>query len=1419
MKQRDDWKEKERSDAIRPDDLKLKEGARLSLCECKGKAQNEGRGNNPTRSRKTFLVEDLVGEGAACVSYRVRVEGENSARGILKEFWPTAEYDDDTPHPMRRNAQGLLLPQEEDPGFQALKETYWEPHRQLQSLKQHEEKKELSSFLPYVEGFRGEDDAGTLYLWYPEAEVEPFETFCSEVRRNPCRNPERNLLTALKAVLSLSKCICALHAANVIHRDITPNNFGFRRLEGELQRENPILIDIDTICVAKGARPGNRVRTEGYTEPEAAKAYNLRRYTPENRTDIYSIGAVLFHAVILTEETRANGCLYCKGYEERLRQLVNSSELIQATENTANPQLRDMLTHILKKCLSDRPARYKCCEELISDLEHALYYILPAECKKTILTRKKWMLADVEEKLDVNQQKNSTLAIQYHLYQYPIPRMCQPEEKTVEVLAIGFGNYGQRFLDACLQAGQCCELPLSVNVLFHSREGGPQGYLLDRPMLGEFFDIIDEDHPQGTLNGRADAYGSIRFLPDDLYGENVRADDLEALLRDRFGDRHIHYAFIALGDDAWNREAAEVCRKVLKKCSIQYACEDPTAEEQQSFEGLQMRPVLVNAKMRDSNLYRQIERMAFNVHLLWEQRMLGDPKALQDRFESRYNHDACVAYVLSLKYTLERLSINLKTRDSESGQDFEWAARDFSNRLREDTLRDELIYREHRRWVTEKLCLGWRKRKIEDCADWSTRDERKKLHVCLVRSRPEQSLTSRTRAIGPSEGYRLWDTISDDELAAYDELDQTSVRLHQFFRREARQAKELDLRSESGELCKIREHIAGDKRAVAAFLDWEVCIKDLWSGETNKVRLYNGLRDAFLKTTAGLPESERKVVRETAQSFDRRFSSVVASMKYQDLKQEDVKLIDHIPFILTYSRDACLAIPYTLGNHTEFFRNVASATMANPKTILYLFRVRQPQEIEMLRDSLPRVVRYMDNKQLQATLKLVLLCKPAAIKQENIQPLWSCAGERVKAVECFSAESGMSALKEYLQRQLDEEAHGLFAIEKNDAPLAKDLEQSGVYSRFPSFRFRSDTMRFEDMTQPETEALRYLWAKPHITAADLCSLQLATMQTNSRLEFQLDYRTLWKAYSKNPNEWKKLCKTLGDNRTFSLARFKVGLERAASPKTYRYILPFPCARGAQTIVKCLLQNKILEEGSCVCSHTTDSCEVILQDSRGKREDYDRLFSHFYELTCPEFLAPQVEQAEVHVRFDSLAAQDISIGKSQRQKELLDLLQKEGYILNLKRKDGQTSFLYGSRQIKRLLTKEGNMLEVYTYHSAKHSGEFDDAVTDFLLNWPGADASNEFDCILTKGFRSLIVECKASANLDSKYYDKLSDLTERLGVNARGVLVADTRGQNEEKNAGLRKYGEKKGIITVWKEEDIQNIGQVLHQIMENTWRP
>ena len=1013
------------------------------------------------------------------------------------------------------------------------------------------------------------------------------------------------------------------------------------------------------------------------------------------------------------------------------------------------------------------------------------------------------------------------LAIQYHLYEHPLYACCPQTEDSLNVLIIGFGTHGQQFLDASLQSGQIRNKKLNVTVIFES-ENEKKTYLAQRPELPCFFDI------NGSMSEDDDNYGRISFESCQLVGsdQNENVDILQTIMCEQYDLKRPHYIFIALGNDVLNRSAADACQTAVDvfemSCAISYICEGSTSsDEQQAF----LYPLYVNADIKQIPSYLEVERMAFNTHLVWEKNLNVDYGAVRAGFRKEYNHSSCVSSILSLKYKLYSMGIDLeKTGFVEAARRFGGILSDKSNR----GLKNELIWIEHRRWVTEKLCLGWQHiSNLEECATGITKDEKRKRHVCIVRSRPDQKLATEFRS---NDNYDKWDKASEADLGQLDDLDRMSVELHRVYARKATNARKQNLLS-GNSIAAIRSLIEGNKKALVAFQEWFTCLKDVWNRDMSKVRQYKSLKTAFINASEGLSVERKKAVREQIKAFEAVYYPVLASMEYRDWKQDDVALVDNIPFILTYTENAYLVIPFSTGDNSSVFGNVAASTVVSPARILYLYNIENKQSLVELSESVPYVMEYMRKKNFKAAVEFILLYQDNAasfVTEDYEKGLIQLGNGRIRQVKRI-VHSGIESICEDLMLYLKRRQSGksLFALEKNTTSLSYMLQGAGLYKVFPYYQYDSCTMKFTDL--PGCEMLGFIRKTPYITVTDMAAFRLSSSESSNHPEFYSDYKELWKKYQEKSAAWKSLCDTLGayseKNDIIASFKRKAPRDKETDQQRYTFILPFACIESVTKILHFLRNQEIIEQGSKVNSYTTDSCEVVIVDRCGYRNEYDRLFSNIYALMLPGFISVHLntKSREANVSFDDLVVNgvQVSTGKSAEITGLMEYFRDKGYIINLFAADGKLSFTYATQRIKELLTTAGKMLEVYTYHKVKELGRFDDVVSSFEIDWEGTDVKSEFDCILTKGFRTLFVECKARLDIEQEFYYKIAELKDQFGINATAVLVADTQEKpfytSAPVNAMQRRRGNMLDVVTIWKPDEINNIGHTLLKVINGTY--
>lgn len=785
-----------------------------------------------------------VGVGGSALCYEARcAEG----KGRLKELYPAAGG-------FSRRADGSLHP--ENAAAEKLCEDFLAAYQTLENIRQADPAAELlNNFIPPCRLLRGEN-RGTVYVWTPgDKQGIPFEKYLRDAWKQPEKNPAHKLYNILDAVLTLTDCVRVLHRAGLLHLDIKPSNF-LVLYDGDFNI-NPgsiSLFDVNTLCPTGSGSP--MAGSAGYFAPEVM----LGR--ADNRSDLYSIGATLFRAV--TNRTCSQ-----EDYAQ-LATAVASSELLQASAVNANVYLRHTLCRILKKCLALRPAeRYGCCEELIPELKQAKAFLLPEVTADQLGWQKKLAILDAEP------QKNCSPAavMQDLLFRDPPDLYLQPGEDTVRVLVAGAGTYGQKFMDVCLQACLLPDKKLHIIALSQNPELDKEIYFQIRPALPEFLE-------RGCDGEIRLEFREMTFAPDE--------EPILRALPELCQNAPVHYAFIALGDDRRNRDAAALLTKAAAKrgmtCGIHYAQAAPSENRDGA--------VYLNRPITAKTIDPALKRLAWHAHISWADGEKEDLKALRRQFRKKYNLEASLAYALSIGSKLRGVGI-FET-------DPQKAAAEFTGKILQqpDERFHRLVALEHRRWVLNKATAGWQlPRKKDGTIDLesgiirgSMKNSSRRTHPCLVPSRADAPLEHYTK--------QQWDTPGDGDKAL-DALDALSLRQHRLCREAAeklRQSRPL----QQGELPLIRQRLAGAPEAVLhCFEAYAMCLSAVLRG-SRRASLEVERRDTDLRESFRmLPVPLRRELTGRLDRVQAEFFPAVESNLYRDYKRQDAILIRRIPHILT----------------------------------------------------------------------------------------------------------------------------------------------------------------------------------------------------------------------------------------------------------------------------------------------------------------------------------------------------------------------------------------------------------------------------------------------------------------------------------------------------------------------------------------
>ena len=149
---------------------------------------------------------------------------------------------------------------------------------------------------------------------------------------------------------------------------------------------------------------------------------------------------------------------------------------------------------------------------------------------------------------------------------------------------------------------------------------------------------------------------------------------------------------------------------------------------------------------------------------------------------------------------------------------------------------------------------------------------------------------------------------------------------------------------------------------------------------------------------------------------------------------------------------------------------------------------------------------------------------------------------------------------------------------------------------------------------------------------------------------------------------------------------------------------------------------------------------------------------------------------------------------------------------------QIVFRFRSKQIREIVTKTGNILELHVYEVAtRKPTEFTDAVVGAVIDWDGETASlpegpdgrprsetiNEIDVILMRSAVPTFISCK-SGRADSKALHELETVTSRFGGKyAKKVLVMAS--PCDTSTSGSSFFKQRAKDMHIWVLDDVYNM--------------
>jgi len=1257
--------------------------------------------NMASGGTEVFTIKTVIGQGGSSVCYRA---SRGRVNGLLKEFYPR-DFNDNYNF-LERNKKNQLVARGNGYSihFKEMCNDFCESIHLLSKVNFNKESNVLNNYIPSFEIFKGTDDNSTVYVWCKENLGDTFSDYITSVRKAPKKNGGFKLYNILTTIKTISVSIVAMHKNGLLHRDIKPENFLlFKDGLGNVNPNNISVFDINSFSY--GSRSKFIVGTEGYKAPEVDKG-KANYYS-----DIYSIGAMIFSAL--------TGRLYNDEFYNYIGEYIENAELMEA----ADVYLKTRIINILKKTLAVKPnMRYETTEELVEELDKAIVRLLPETYSKKL---------DSNQTLKIIENKKPVDAIplfQNLLYKMPVYKWFPRDSEEINVLVIGGGVYAQAFTDAALQTLQMKGKKLSLTIVSDSAEYDKQIYLKYRPDLERFFSI-DRKYDEN-------AYGRLRFLEMKLEKNKESVNKL-------ISKTNPCYVLVSLGDDELNHSIAKLIVDTKIKACVNFVWSG--ADEQKFAKG---NPVYINSGTEYKKLDKELLKMAFNTHLVWNDAIDADIERLYNEFRKSYNYKSSIAFALSIPYKLHSLNITP-----------EEVIKNPKILSFEDDITDELSWLEHRRWVTEKITSGWQAPVDENgrvlnekCIEFNdNKSQKEKLHLCICRSELNKKKL-------PEDG-KEWDICDKESL---DELDRMSIEVYRHFKRRAMQIKEEYFIRNKSRISEIRKWIPCDNaKLIKLFNAYELAINAVVFENSSLYSAgFKALHKRLIKEIENNPGAYKTRIIHVLDEIYEKIQPAIFANKKTDYKALDEKLVKAMAYIMSNVPRPGVVMIFNDGRYnknTDIFKNVASLSVIIPGRVKYLCRLDENTDVERLISGIKGVMSYFDSKQLKSKTEFVFASNKAIGEafKDNIK---SILEENVKYYENKENDDIISIFSEEASEcELADLSSLPFEDDRDNKKFAEKL------SLLPCFEFDNSKMIFKIISVKNHMNI-YDTSKAKLMVSDIFTLKNEAYECNSP-DFFGFYREMWEIYKENTQKgqvmyWNSLCEKL---KTFSEendvpARIT---KKTGKQKRLTKILPGYCYENVKLISEELVKNGFAES-SAVYILNSDSIKIdILSDD----SEIEKLFSKYHILKDKIHIITQKNGTELTIAYNNLAVSHIKLNK--KELDCLNKLADYGFINDLKVSDnGSVGFLYASESIKKVLTEPGAIPKLHIYYEALNSGAFDDVALDVFSQ------DRFIDMIITKDNKSVFVACGFGKKIDSLYRDEIKEYAVQYGINGSTMIITD-----------------------------------------------
>lgn len=1013
------------------------------------------------------------------------------------------------------------------------------------------------------------------------------------------------------------------------------------------------------------------------------------------------------------------------------------------------------------------------------------------------------------------------------LYYYPFYEF-DSEERETEITVITNEEYNtqtEHFIGYVLQLGQSNKRKLKVNVFSPDPKEFERKYLENKPALENFIQINER-----TLE---DNYGEIHFykLPEkDFFDDETFLEKIE----------YTNYFYLDL--------EGNLAQEIVDFIEENDYFKTLIITRKPNVEASSKDIILVNLD-NDTDYDEALEDMGLNVHLSWSNANSSNLYPDLESFLDEYNHLSSLLSAISIIYKLNDIQFN----PDDLGTHFK------TDILENKAVYEELADLEHRRWLLEKVTEGYnilpkeRYKEIKKLRKNYTQEP--KLHACLVKSTPGFKL----------DEYSIedWNTPSKkDELL--DPLDQVSLNIHRMYKNSVIFQKQKIIDNIMKMIDKIKNlsiNQTSDFLHSVDELGYDVK-KTLDSDEKDDNLLNTDIK--FLKS-ALIEDENAEAIQDLLDKIVLEIYPLQQYNKFVDYKRKDGDIISNIPMILTYKNRPVLTQAFNISTRANsLIDNVAGASILSPKKINYLVYLSSNKDVDHFIENIKSTLNFIRHRLVECDVNFTIAIKASIEnRKRNLEK---------KLTRIIFKNEPLSYEIDIVKNEKKAFNYFLDFIEDSDTTLfngtTRFFEDIDFDYEFKDKLKSSDFSYFTFSTR--NQEFRYFENCPYLINLNakekFLQLSDAFLINNTYIDdynipdFEKEYADIWKiatgfkpqedikdrdSFIKNLTHWNSLSSNLSDyhekadiigelvfkntdkNSKRSIQKitvearlgfvFKEILEYLAQKnfidsqykfeekdnnivaeyKTAYKKLDYALEDIAYNLSKLLDRNKLSKD---------DLDDIIIRSNYQNQGSYDTVVIEF------NFQTVDIDRLEFY-------------GGSKEG--ILIQLRNKGIIKNLKYTPNWVDsfkvlddlhFEYVLPKYKDLLTKAGEILEIYSYYELKNSGYFDEVATGITVTKEDTNETNEFDIIAIKGYQIYLMECKQKKTLEQKDVNKLLGLNMHYGINTNPFLILSLTGTNkQEKNRNRTNIARAQGhdFNVIYEPRKLSKIAESISEIIEN----